>query len=77
MPVSTTPGASSLASTNPDLLRAYRGYGSLNYRSYDAWRTFHSIQFNFNRRFRDGLQFGFSDSITLSDVANARAALRP
>ncbi len=71
IPVSATPGASSLASTNPDLLRAYRGYGSLNYRSYDAWRTFHSIQFNFNRRFRDGLQFGFSDSITLSDVANA------
>ena len=71
VPVSATPGASSFAATNPDLVRALRGYGSLNYRSYDAWRTFHSIQINFNRRFRNGLQFGFNDAITLSDVASA------
>lgn len=69
VPVSTTPGASSFAATNPDLLRAFRGYGTLNYRSYDAWRTFHSLQFNISRRFRNGLQFGFNDAITLSDVA--------
>ena len=38
-------------------------------RFYEGWRTFHSVQLSFNRRFRDGLQFGFNDTITLSDVA--------
>ena len=38
-------------------------------RFYEGWRTFHSVQLSFNRRFRDGLQFGFNDTITLSDEA--------
>jgi hypothetical protein len=66
---SATPGASSLAAQNPNQVRGYRGYGSLLYRTYDGWRTFHGIELAVNRRFRDGLQFGFSDSIVLSDVA--------
>jgi hypothetical protein len=69
--VSTTAGATSYAATNPDLVRGYRGYSSMasTSRFYEGWRTFHSIQLSFNRRFRDGLQFGFNDAITLSDVA--------
>ena len=68
---SATPGATSYAATNPDLVRAYRGYSSMasTSRFYEGWRTFHSIQLSVNRRFRDGLQFGFNDTITLSDVA--------
>ena len=60
------------AATNPDLVRGYRGYSSMasTSRFYEGWRTFHSIQLSFNRRFRDGLQFGFNDTITLSDVAS-------
>jgi hypothetical protein len=68
---STVAGATSYAATNPDLVRGYRGYSSMasTSRFYEGWRTFHSIQLSFNRRFRDGLQFGFNDTITLSDVA--------
>ena len=75
---STVAGATSYAATNPDLVRGYRGYSSMasTSRFYEGWRTFHSIQLSFNRRFRDGLQFGFNDTITLSDVGARRAALR-
>ena len=68
---STTPGATSYAATNPDLVRAYRGYSSMasTSRFYEGWRTYHSIQLSFNRRFRDGLQFGFNDTIQLYDEA--------
>jgi hypothetical protein len=68
---SAIPGATSYASTNPDLVRAYRGYSSMasTSRFYEGWRTFHSIQFSVNRRFKNGVQFGFNDAITLSDVA--------
>jgi hypothetical protein len=68
---SATAGATSYAATNPDLVRAYRGYSSMasTSRFYEGWRTFHSIQLSLTRRFRDGLQFGFNDTITLSDVA--------
>jgi len=68
---STIAGATSYAATNPDLVRGYRGYSSMasTSRFYEGWRTFHSIQVSFNRRFRDGLQFGFNDTITLSDQA--------
>ncbi len=67
----TVPGSTSYAATNPDLVRAYRGYSSMasTSRFYEGWRTFHSFQISVNRRFRDGLQFGFNDTITLSDVA--------
>ena len=71
LPASTTPGATSYAATNPDLVRGYRGYSSMasTSRFYEGWRTYHSIQFSLNRRFRDGLQFGFNDTIQLYDVA--------
>ena len=68
--VSAIPGGSSLAALNPNAVRAYQGYGNVNFRTYDGWRTFHSVQLSFNRRFRDGFQFGFNDTITLSDVAS-------
>ena len=61
----------SYAATNPDLVRGFRGYSSMasTSRLYEGWRTYHSIQFSINRRFRDGLQFGFNDTIQLYDVA--------
>ena len=71
VPASTTPGATSYAATNPDLVRAYRGYSSMasTSRFYEGWRTYHSVQFSFNRRFRDGVQFGFNDTVQLYDEA--------
>jgi hypothetical protein len=68
---STTPGATSYAATNPDLVRAYRGYSSMasTSRFYEGWRNYHSVQISVNRRFKDGLQFGFNDTIQLYDRA--------
>ena len=39
-----------------------------------GWRTYHSLQLSFNRRFRNGVSFGFNDTIGLSDTAAAGAA---
>ena len=65
---SAIPGASSLAAQNPNQVRGYRGYGTIQLRQYDGWRKFHSLELAVNRRFRNGLQFGFNDTIVLSDV---------
>jgi hypothetical protein len=70
LPPSPVAGASSIAAQNPNALRGYRGYGSINYRSYDGWRRSHQLVVSVNRRFTNGLQFGFNDAIVLSDVAN-------
>ena len=61
-------GASSLAAQNPNQVRGYRGFGNITYRQYDGWRTFHSMELAVNRRFINGVQFGFSDTIVISDV---------
>jgi hypothetical protein len=65
---SAIPGASSLAAQVPNAVRGYRGYSNILYRQYDGWRNFHSIEVGVNRRFRNGVQFGFNDTIVLSDV---------
>ena len=65
---SAIPGTTSLAAQNPTQVRGYRGYGNLTYRQYDGWRTFHSIEISVNRRFRNGLQLGFNDTVVLSDI---------
>jgi hypothetical protein len=67
---SATPGASSLAALFPDLVRPYRGYTGIAYRVYDGWRKYDAIQFSINRRFRNGVSFGFNDAITLRDIAS-------
>jgi hypothetical protein len=72
-PTSTDP-ATSYVSTNPDVVRFFQGFGSINQQAPDGVRTYHSIQISLNRRFRNGLQFGFNDTIGLSD--KQRAALR-
>jgi hypothetical protein len=61
---STTPGATAVLS---DQMRAFRGYGNINQQVGRNWRTFHSLQLAFNRRFSNGLSFGFNDTITLYD----------
>ena len=32
-----------------------------------GWREFHSLQLSFQRRFQNGVSFGFNDTIGLSD----------
>ncbi len=70
---SATPGATALVT---DLLRPYRGYGAITRRMSTSWRTFHSIQLSLNRRFKNGVSFGFNDTISLSDKQNSNARLQ-
>jgi hypothetical protein len=61
---STTPGGAALST---DLMRSFRGYGSINHRLFNGWRTFHSLQMSVNRRFRNGVSFGFNDTWVFYD----------
>jgi len=69
----TTPGATSLAS---DQMRAFRGYSSITQNVSRGWVTHHSLQLSLQRRFRDGLSFGFNDTIGLSTVGSVGARLQ-
>jgi hypothetical protein len=71
--VSTVPGG---AAVSTDLMRTYRGYGSIGQRTFDGWRTFHSLQLSFNRRFSQGLAFGLNDTWVLYDHASAAARIQ-
>ncbi|MEO8481505.1 MAG: carboxypeptidase-like regulatory domain-containing protein [Acidobacteriota bacterium] len=63
-----------------DLLRPYQGFGAIGLQSNRFWSTFHSIQTSFNRRFRDGLQFGLNYTLTLdqrgTNTLNANTGVR-
>jgi hypothetical protein len=72
--VSGTPGQSSLVASNVNSVRHYQGFGTITQRTSEGWRTYHSIQVSLNRRFQNGLLFGFTDTIGLSD--KQRAPLR-
>jgi hypothetical protein len=61
---STTAGASAVVS---DLMRAFQGYSSITQTSGWLTRTYHSLQLSLQRRFRNGLSFGFNDTIGLYD----------
>ena len=58
-----------------ELLRAIRGYGSITLQWQRGWRTFHSLQLSFQRRFQNGISFGFNDTIgALRSAAGRREA---
>jgi len=59
-----TPGATALSQ---DLMRSIRGYSSITQNLGYQWRTYHSIQVSLQRRFRNGVSFGFNDTMGLSD----------
>jgi hypothetical protein len=70
---SATPGG---AAVSQDRMRSIRGYAAINHRLFDGWRTFHSLQLSLKRRFRDGVSFGFNDTIVLYDHASTAARLQ-
>ncbi len=70
---SATPGAAAVAA---DQMRAFRGYSSITQQWGRGWRTFHSLQLSFNRRFKDGVASGFNDTIVLSDHQSTAARLQ-
>ena len=68
---STTPGGDGAAQT--DLLRLVSAATRRStMRQFDGWRTYHSLQMSFNRRFRNGVSFGFNDTIGLSRHGSTR-----
>jgi hypothetical protein len=67
------PGANAVAS---DQMRAFRGYGSISQQLSRGWRTFHSLQLSYNRRFVNGLAFGFNDTMVLYDHQSTGARLQ-
>jgi hypothetical protein len=62
------PGAGAYTQTN--LLRAFRGYSAINQQTPEFHDTYHSIQSNFNRRFRNGFAFGVNYVLSLSYTGN-------
>jgi hypothetical protein len=70
---SATPGATAVVS---DLMRTFRGYGTITQQLSRGWRTFHSVQLSYNRRFTHGLAFGFNDTIVLYDHQSTAARLQ-
>jgi hypothetical protein len=70
---SANPGATAV---NSDQMRAIPGYSSITQTSGWMWRTYHSIQLSFQRRFRDGLSFGFNDTMGLYDHQNVAPRLQ-
>jgi hypothetical protein len=61
---SAVPGANVLPTS---LISQYKGLGNVGVLQRDAtsWSTFHSLQLSLLRRMRNGLSFGFNDTITL------------
>ena len=63
----TVPGAGAYSA---NLLRTFRGLGNINQNTMEFEDTYHSIQTNFNRRFRNGFSFGFNYVLSLSFTGN-------
>lgn len=73
LPASTTPGATAVSANQ---MRAMRGYANITMQLNRGARTYHSIQVSLQRRFRNGISFGFNDTIGLSDTQQSGARLQ-
>ncbi len=69
----TTPGATSIST---DQMRAFRGYSAITQNVSRGWVNYHSLQLSFTRRFRDGISWGFNDTIGLSSKGSTAARLQ-
>jgi hypothetical protein len=70
---SATPGATAVSQNR---MRAYRGYAGIEQQLGRGWRTYHSLQLSFQRRFSNGFSFGFNDTIGLYDRQNSNARIQ-
>jgi carboxypeptidase family protein len=73
LPASTTSGATAKST---DLLRAMPGYSTITQMQQNGWNTYHSLQVSFQRRFRNGVSFGFNDTMGISEKANSAPRLQ-
>lgn len=70
---SATAGATAVSANQ---MRALRGFDTIEVLMNRGWRTYHSIQASFRRRFTRGLSLGFNDTISLYDHQQAGARLQ-
>ena len=59
-----------------ELLRPIRGYANIDQQWQEFDRTYHSMQFSANRRFRNGVSFGGNYTLSLSDTGTVGVPLR-
>ena len=64
---STVPGANAYTT---NLLRPYRGLGTIEQNTTEFCDTYHSMQFSLTRRFRNGFSFGANYTLGLSFTGN-------
>jgi hypothetical protein len=64
---SAVPGQAALSA---NLLKPYQGLGTIAQQTTSFWDTYHSIQTSWNRRFRNGVQFGANYTLGLSLQGN-------
>ncbi len=69
----STPGGAAVVS---DLMRPFQGFSSITQTSGWLNRTYHSLQLSLQRRFSNGLSFGFNDTIGLYDRQNTTPRLQ-
>jgi hypothetical protein len=69
---STTPGANAISN---DLMRGYKGYGSINQYTQRGFNDYQSIQTSFNRRFKNGLSGQLNYTLGISQHGNSGARL--
>src|SRR4029079_9069063 len=63
-------GVPGLNAYTTNLLRPYQGFSSIQQNTADFSDTYHSIQSNINRRFRNGFSFGVNYVLSLSFTGN-------
>ncbi len=64
------------AAVSADLMRAYRGFGSITQEQPRGWYTAHTLQLSITRRFTRSLAFGFNDTIVLQQKGSTAARLQ-
>jgi hypothetical protein len=57
-------------------MRAFRGYSGITQNVSRGWVNYHSLQLSFTRRFRNGISWGFNDTIGLSSRGSTAARLQ-
>jgi hypothetical protein len=70
---STLPGQTTVVA---DQMRAIRGYSTITLNASRGWITAHTFQWSLNRRFRNGVAFGFNDTIVLKQAGSTGARLQ-
>lgn len=75
-PTLTSTGTAASNALLQDQMRPFRAYAAIAQQWGRGWRTYHSLQVVFQRRFRNGASFGFNDTISLSDRQGAGARLQ-